>query len=198
VGILLDVALFLVREHDAQSAGDASGDFVLDFKDILELTVIAFRPDGMAAARLSKLGGNAQAVAGPADAAIKDVGGRQLLANLGRWKGLVAKREHGGSRKELELLDLCDLCDDVFGHTIAKVFVLLVSTKIREVQHGEQIVPAGGWEHAARRSASSTSSIEAQRCSTDFARQRSISFSHSGEISGSRARRGMCGVRRMA
>ena len=58
------------------------------------------------------------------------------MANLRSGKGLVAKREHGGSWKKLQLLNLREFRDDVFGHAIAKVFVLFVVAKIREVQHG--------------------------------------------------------------
>lgn len=72
-----------------------------------------------------------------ADAAIQYVGGSQLLADLSDWKRLVAKRKHGGARKKLELFDLGEFGDDVFGHTVAKVFVLFVAAGIGEVQHGD-------------------------------------------------------------
>ena len=43
-GHLFDFSSFFFGEHDAQGAGDVLGDFVLDGKDFLKLTVIPLRP----------------------------------------------------------------------------------------------------------------------------------------------------------
>jgi hypothetical protein len=40
-----DGYFFLGRKLDAQGLADAAGNFVLNLEDILELAIIAFRPD---------------------------------------------------------------------------------------------------------------------------------------------------------
>src|ERR1700683_822177 len=119
--------LFFFGKHHAQRGSDALCDFVLDLEDVLEFAVVAFGPHGMASAPFRKLGGDAKTVAGAAKAAIEHVGGAELLADLRGGKLLIAKRNHRRTRKELQLLNFSELRDYIFGHAVAKVFVVFIS-----------------------------------------------------------------------
>ena len=91
----------------------------------------------MAGAGFSELGGDAKAVAGAAQAAIEHICDGKLLADLGDGHRLVAKCQHSGAWQELQLLDLCQLGDDVFRHAVAEVFIFLAAAEVREVEHGD-------------------------------------------------------------
>ena len=85
--------------------------------------------------------GDAHAITRPADRAFQHVGSAELLAHLLRGHRLVAKREHLRARKNLQLRDLRNLRDDVFGNPVAKIFVLFRAALIFEVQHRDGFLP---------------------------------------------------------
>ena len=79
---LLDFADFLFGEHDTQCTSNALGNLILDFEDVFQFAVIALRPCGVAGSGFRELGGNAKATSGAPNAAVQDIGGPKLLANL--------------------------------------------------------------------------------------------------------------------
>src|ERR1700723_136644 len=83
---------------------------------------------------LDELSGDAHAGAGPANRAFQHVGGVELLADLLRGDGFVAKGEHFGPREDLKLGDLGKLGDDVFGNSVAEVFVFFRTTLVLKVK----------------------------------------------------------------
>ena len=95
-GLVRDRLFFLRREADAQGLGESVGDLVLNFEDVGHLAVVALSSQsGVIGAGLDQLRGDAQAVAGAADAAAQHVGGAQLGAHLRRGHRLVAVGKHG-------------------------------------------------------------------------------------------------------
>ena len=94
----------------------------------------------MAGLRADKLSGDAQAISRAAQAATEDAGGVEFAADLRSGDGLVAIGQHGGSRKNLQLLDLRELGDDVFGHTIAEVFVVFAVAEIFKIEDRDGLV----------------------------------------------------------
>src|SRR6266852_1757026 len=68
-GYSLDLPLFLFGEDDAQGPRNPLRDFIVNLEDVLELAVVTLGPDGMAGAGLGKLSGDAQTLAGAANAA---------------------------------------------------------------------------------------------------------------------------------
>ena len=73
---------FLRRERDAQGLGDFARNFVLHFENVLHFAVVALRPQWEIGGGVDQLRGDAQAVAGAAQATCQHVGCPQLLADL--------------------------------------------------------------------------------------------------------------------
>ena len=59
-------------QRDFQAIGDGARDFVLDFEDILEFAIEAFGPEVVAIGDIDKLGHDADAVAGFANATFEN------------------------------------------------------------------------------------------------------------------------------
>ena len=55
---------------------------------------------------------------------------------MGSGYGLVAIGQDGGAGEDLELFDLGELGDDVFGHAIAEIFVVFAIAEIFEIEDG--------------------------------------------------------------
>ena len=91
----------------------------------------------MVTAGLDQLRGDAQAVAGPADAAAQYIGGAQFCAHLGRGHRLVAVGEHGRTREDAQPLNVGQLGDDVLGHAIAKILIFLGAAQVLEVKNSD-------------------------------------------------------------
>ncbi len=111
------------------------GDLLLDGEHVFELPVVALGPDGMPRRGLYELCGDADAVPGAANGTFEHVGGVELLADLLRRHRLVAEGEHLRAGKDLQLLDLRQLGDDVLGNPVAEVLILLRAALVLEVEH---------------------------------------------------------------
>ena len=143
-GLARDGLFFLRGERDPQGLGDAPGDLLLDGEDVFQLPVVALGPDGMPRRGFHELCGDADAVPRAADGAFEHVGGAELLTHLLRRHRLVAEREHLRAGKDLQLLDLRQLGDDVLGDPVAEVLVLLRAALVLEVEHGDGSVQGRG------------------------------------------------------
>ncbi len=132
--LALDRSLLLWCERDAQGLRDAPRNLVLNGEHVFHLAVVPLSPRRMPALRLYQLRRDAESAPGPTDAALEDVGRPELLADLGGRQRLVAKREDLGTREHADLPDLGQLCDDVLGHSIAKVLVILGAAQVFEVE----------------------------------------------------------------
>jgi hypothetical protein len=107
VGLLAGYGLFFLgRELDAQSLADAASDFVLDFEDVFQLAIVAFRPDRVTRLSADELGGDAQAIACATQAAAEDARGVEFAADLGSGYGLVAIGQDGGTGEDRSSLIL--------------------------------------------------------------------------------------------
>ena len=80
--------LLAAHQPHVESGDDFACDFVLDGKDVLEVAVIAFRPDVVAAGRLQQLHRDPQAVPGAAHAAFQHVTDAEFAADLAHVDGL--------------------------------------------------------------------------------------------------------------
>ena len=135
-----DRLLFLRRQGDAQRLRDAARDLVLDGEHVLELAVVALGPRRVAGAGLDELRRDPEAVAGAADAPLEHVRRVELLADLGCRDRLVAEADHLRAREDPELRDLRELGDDVFGHPVAEVLVVLHAAQVLEVEDGHRFL----------------------------------------------------------
>ena len=116
---------FLRGERNAQSLADAAGDLVLDLENILEFAVIPFSPNRMAGLGLHELGGNAQPVAGRRKLPLSTQAALSSRPTWGPVIGFAAVNQHGCPREDLQLFDLRQLRNDVFGHSVAEILVIL-------------------------------------------------------------------------
>src|SRR6266850_3458944 len=82
---------FLRRQCNAQGLGDAARDFVLDDKDILELSVVTLSPHRMPRRTFDELRCNAETISRAPDGPFEHEGGPKLLPYLWRRGWSVAK-----------------------------------------------------------------------------------------------------------
>jgi hypothetical protein len=66
-------SLFGVSHNRVDTSRHCDGDFVLDREDLIDITIVAFRPDVIACLRVNKLRGNANPVATSAHTAFDHV-----------------------------------------------------------------------------------------------------------------------------
>jgi hypothetical protein len=57
----------------SQCRYDCLGDFILDYKDVVELAVVAFGPKVNSGRRIYKLGGDAHTLTRPSETAFKEI-----------------------------------------------------------------------------------------------------------------------------
>src|SRR6185295_358389 len=67
----------------------------------------------------------------------------ELLPDLRRRCRFVAVRQDGRSREALQALDLRQLGDDVFGDSVAEVFVFLDAAEILEIEDRDRFLTRG-------------------------------------------------------
>src|SRR4029077_3030787 len=70
------------RQLDVDLPGDCLGNFALQSEDVVEMALVAFRPEMGLVGHLDELGGDANAGAGPADRAFEDVRHAKLPPDL--------------------------------------------------------------------------------------------------------------------
>ena len=95
--------LLLRRERDPQGLRDVARDLVLDLEDVRELAVVALRPDG-GGPRLDELRGDAQTVAGAAQAARQHEGAFSCWPTCGPvtdWSRKATTAARGKTRSSL-------------------------------------------------------------------------------------------------
>ncbi len=78
-----------MRQIDRQGDDDLQRDIVLHRKDVVEFTVIAFRPNMVAALRIDQLSGDPDSIARLAHTAFQDKAHTELPANLSHIDGLA-------------------------------------------------------------------------------------------------------------
>ncbi len=70
------------RERHLQAIGDGTGNLVLDVEDVLQLAIVAVRPELESVRRVHELHGHAHPIARSADAALQDRGNAQFAGDL--------------------------------------------------------------------------------------------------------------------
>src|SRR6185369_3241476 len=88
-----------------------------------------------AVARGDQLCRDTHAIAGPADAAFKDVLHAERIRNTADVVFLASEGECGRSSDDRQAWHVRQCVDDLFGQPVTEVFVFLVSAHVRERQH---------------------------------------------------------------
>lgn len=98
------------------------------------------------APRVHELDGDLEPLSRLAHASLQNGPHAQLLAHLAHIGLLTFEREGGRARDHLEPLDRCEPRDQLFGHAIGEVLVLLIGAQVHERKDGER----GGGRHRVR------------------------------------------------
>ena len=93
---------------------------------------------------LDQLRGDAHTAARASNGAFQNVGSVELLTDLLRGDRLVAEGEHLRTGENLELRDLRNFGDDVFGNSVAEVFVFFRATLVLEIKDRDRSLLGGG------------------------------------------------------
>jgi hypothetical protein len=115
----------------ASTATILLADLVLDGKGILEFAIIALGPAMGAGRGVDKLGSDADAVAGAANAALQhDVARAKFGRDLPHIDGLTLVPEARVAGDDEQFGEPRQLCDDVLGDALAEVFLIRVARRL--------------------------------------------------------------------
>ena len=117
---------------------DPSGDLVLDGKGVFEFAIVALGPAMGAGRGVDKLGSDADAVAGAANAALQHVARAKLAPDLPHVDGLALVPEARVAGDDEQLGEPRQLCDDVLGDAVAEVFLIRVAAHAGEGENGDR------------------------------------------------------------
>ena len=130
--------LFLGIERYAERARDLRGELALDGEDVLQLAVVALRPQVLVGIGVDQLRRNAHLVPGAAHAAFEEGGHAKLGADLAAVYPGIAVFENRGARHDLEITQQRELRQQVFVDAIGEEGHVLVFAQVGERQHGER------------------------------------------------------------
>ncbi len=118
---------------------NGGGDLVLDGEHVGQFAIIGLRPQVEAVVDLDQLRGDAHRGARLAHRALEDVLDAQGVADLPQVLVLALEGEGGGAAGDLQVLDLGQRVQDLFGDAVGEVFLLGVRGHVDERQHGDRL-----------------------------------------------------------
>src|SRR6185295_6509294 len=133
---LLDCFFLLGQKFQLQCRNDRLRDFVLQRENVVELAIVALGPHMTARSAIDQLGGDANATAGLAHAALEQMAHLELPRSLWRIDMLALEREGGVARGDPERRDLAQVSDDVFADPVREILLLRIAAHVGERQHG--------------------------------------------------------------
>ena len=104
-------------------------------KKTSEFAVESLGPQVVAVRGVDQLGRDANSVPGAPHAAFEHRAHVQRPGDGPDVLGVAAKRERGGPRRDLQILNPGERVDDLLGESIAEVFILRVGAQVGERQH---------------------------------------------------------------
>ena len=125
-------------EPRRDQADDAGRDLVLQAEYILELAFEPVRPDMGAARGLDQLTGNADPVAGPADAALEHIAHAEFAADLLDVDGFALVGEGRIARDDEQRLEPRQRGDDLLDHAVGEIFLLGIAAHVLERQYRDR------------------------------------------------------------
>jgi hypothetical protein len=114
-------------------------DLVLDREDVVELAVVGLRPQVRVGPGADQLRRDTHRVAGLAHRAFEHIGNVQRARDL-RDAGLLAlERERRRARRHLQLRNLREQVQQLFGDAVGKILVRLFIAHVDERQHRDRV-----------------------------------------------------------
>src|SRR4029453_5101941 len=117
---------------------DPARDFVLQIEDISEFTIIALSPDMVCGLRVDELRVDPHAIACFAHATFDYVANPELRADLPKADTSILKFEGRAACRDLDFMESGEFNNDVSRDAIGKVFLLSITTHIREGQNNNK------------------------------------------------------------
>ena len=108
------------------------GDFVLHGKDIVDTTLVSLGPELKAVIRFYQFGYDADAIAIPLNAAFKDIRNSELSSDNAEIFIFPLELKRRGARHHTDTGQRGEVVDQIFGQTIAEVFLVFASAQIGE------------------------------------------------------------------
>ena len=133
----LPTCAFALREGHFEHLDDLSRYFVLDHEDVLEVPVVAVRPDMAAGFGIDELDVDAHPRAGLSHAAFEHVSHAQLPSHISDVDVSPLESKRRVARDHEEAGHLGDVGDDVFGHAVGEVLLFGVAAHVGERQYCE-------------------------------------------------------------
>ncbi len=137
---ILDVG----KPSGAERAGDSSGELVLHGEDVLQLTVVALRPEESSVVGGGELRGDAEPVALSAHTALEHHRDVEECTDRPHVERAPLEREDGGARGDAHRFVLVERVDQFIGDAVAQVLVLRVRTGVDEREYGDPLCGAPG------------------------------------------------------
>src|SRR5215469_1178479 len=118
-----------------QPIGDCPADVVLDLKNVLKLSIVAFRPEMVAARNVDQLCVYPYSVGRLVNTTFQYGFHVQLLPHDMQIDMLALEGNGGTPRGNPQLFKFCQCVDDFFGEAIRKKIILGVGAHVCERQH---------------------------------------------------------------
>ena len=143
---------FAHAQRDAQRIGDGPCDVLLDGKDVVQLTVVGFRPQVVAIVSLDQLGGDAHPVASLAHAAFQHMRDPELRGDVRDIPGVALEVERRGAAGHVQAPHLGELVEQLLRNAVGKILLVLFRTHVDEGQHSDGVFvdPGIGWQRRDR------------------------------------------------
>src|SRR3954452_3701489 len=127
-----------IAQTRLKRADHAQGDVVLECKYVVELAVIAFRPEMRAAFGLDQLGADPYALARLANASLQHISHAQVAPRLFGVYGPTLVGKARIVRDDEQPFDAGEPSDDVFHHSVGEVVLLRIAAQVLERQKGDR------------------------------------------------------------
>ena len=128
----------IVQQFHPELVDHAARDLVLHGEDVVELAVVPFRPELVAAGGVDELCGDTEARAGGAHAALEHGGDTELATDFADVTRVPLELEGQSARGNPHALERGERGDQLLGHALAEVVLVLARAEVAERQHGNR------------------------------------------------------------
>ena len=126
-----------VQELHLQRRDDGPRDLVLHREDVGDLPVVGLRPEVVTVAGVHELGGDADLIAGLADASLEHGCDVELLRDGAHVLVLALEGKGRGAGRYPEIRHLGEEIEQLLGKPVGEVLLLLVGAEVHEGEHGD-------------------------------------------------------------
>src|SRR5438093_2114917 len=111
-------------------AGDRTHQLILNRENVVQVAIIALRPQTIAGCRLQELRGYAEALTCSPNAAFHDITSAEHAADFLHIDSLALDCERGVPSGDQEMSESAEFGDDIFGQAIGKILLFRISAHV--------------------------------------------------------------------